>query len=91
MDEPDSMTSKLKEFLGRKLAKSNTKIKKLKRKNKIYNIAYIISTSSSLVILSVLASFTLTIPPLGISILSAISAVLTGISFKFNLTLNLTR
>ena len=84
MDEPDGMTSKLKEFLGRKLAESNTKIKKLKRKNKIYNIAYIISTSSSLVILSVLASFTLTIPPLGISILSAISAVLTGISFKFN-------
>ena len=27
MDEPDGMTSKLKEFLGRKLAESNTKIK----------------------------------------------------------------
>ena len=84
MDEPDSMASKLKEFLGRKLDESNTKIKKLKRKNKIYKTMYMITTSFSIVISSVLASFILTIPPLVISILSASSAVLTGISIKLN-------
>ena len=86
MDEPDSMASKLKEFLGRKLAESNTKIKKLKRKNKIYNIAYIITTLLSIVISSGLASISLlTIPPLVFTILAFSSAVLTGISFKFNI------
>ena len=84
MDEPDGMTSKLKEFLGRKLDKSNIKIKKLKRANKRYKIIYKITTFLSIVISSVLASFTLTIPPLAISILAASSAALTGISIKFN-------
>ena len=78
-------TDKLKEFLGRKLNESQTKIKKQKRKRKITKSLNIITTISSMVISSVLASISmLTIPPMVITILAISSAVLTGISAKFN-------
>jgi len=78
-------TDKLKEFLGRKLNESQAKIKKQKRKRKITKSLNIITTVSSMVISSVLASISmLTIPPMVITILAISSAVLTGISAKFN-------
>ena len=78
-------TDKLKEFLGRKLNESRTKIKKQKRKRKITKSLNIITTVSSMVISSVLASISmLTIPPMVITILAISSAVLTDISAKFS-------
>jgi|SRR5271163_341693 len=78
-------TDKLKEFLGRKLNESQAKIKKQKRKRKITKSLNIITTVSSMVISSVLASISmLTMPPMVITILAISSAVLTGISAKFN-------
>ena len=52
-------TDKLKEFLGRKLNESQTKIKKQKRKRKITKSLNIITTVSSMVISSVLASISI--------------------------------
>jgi hypothetical protein len=78
-------TDKLKEFLGRKLTESQAKIKKLKRKRIINKSLYITTTVSSMVISSVLASISmLTIPPLALTILAISSAILTGISARFN-------
>lgn len=85
MVEHATDTDKLKEFLGRKLNESQAKIKKLRRKRKITKSLNIITTVSSMVISSVLASISmLTIPPMVITILAISSAVLTGISAKFN-------
>ena len=85
MVEHATDTDKLKEFLGRKLNESQAKIKKLKRKRRITKSLYIITTVSSMVISSVLASISmLTMPPMVFTILAISSAVLTGISAKFN-------
>src|SRR6476469_8591913 len=90
MVEHATDTDKLKEFLARKLIESQAKIKKLKRKRKRNKSLYIITTVSSMTISSVLASISmLTIPPLVFTIMSITSAVLTGISAKFNFLLNL--
>ena len=81
----DTDTDKLKQFLGRKLNESQAKIKKLKRKRRITKSLYVITTVSSMVISSVLASISmLTMPPMVFTILAISSAVLTGISAKFN-------
>ena len=75
MVEHATDTDKLKEFLGRKLNESQAKIKKLRRKRKITKSLNIITTVSSMVISSALASISmLTIPPMVITIL-AISSV----------------
>src|SRR5277367_4025194 len=85
MVEHATDTDNLKEFLGRKLNESKVKIKKLGRKRKITKSLNIITTVSSMVISSVLASISmLTIPPRVITILAISSAILTGISAKFN-------
>src|SRR6476469_2060374 len=84
MVEHATDTDKLKEFLGKKLIESQAKIKKLKRKRKINKSLYITTTVSSIIISSVLASISmLTMPPM-VTILAISSAVLTGISAKFN-------
>lgn len=85
MVEHTTDTDKLKEFLGRKLNESQAKIKKQKRKRRITKSLYVITTVSSMVISSVLASISmLTMPPMVFTILAISSAVLTGISAKFN-------
>ena len=85
MVEHATDTDKLKEFLGRKLNESQAKIQKLKQKRKITKSLNIITSVSSMVISSVLASISmLTIPPMVFTILAISSAVLTGISAKFN-------
>ena len=80
-----SISNKLKEYLTRKLTESKAKIKKLKRKRNINKVIIGVSAISSIVISSIIASVSLTIlPPLAVTILSISSAVLTGVTAKFN-------
>ena|ERR687898_2827534 len=79
-----NISEKVKEFLTRKLTESRQKIKKLKRKRTIYNILFITTAGSSIVISVVLAGIsTVTIPPVTVLILSISSGILTGICTKF--------
>ena len=74
----------VKEFLTRKLNKSQYKIKKLKRKRLIYKILFITTAATSITISVILASISsLTLPPVIIPVLSITIGVLTGISVKF--------
>ena len=79
-----NISEKLKEFLIKKLSESRQKIKKLKRERTIYNILFISTAGSSIVISVVLAGIsTVTIPPVTMLVLSISSGILTGISTKF--------
>ena len=81
-----SISEKLNEFFDRKLNESKGKIKKLKQKRKINKVIIYTSTIASIVISSITASASLiVIPPLAVTILSISSAILTGISARFNL------
>ena len=74
----------VKEFLTRKLNKSQYKIKKLKRKLLLYKILFITTAGTSITISVILASISsLTLPPVIIPVLSITIGVLTGISVKF--------
>jgi SMODS and SLOG-associating 2TM effector domain len=80
-----NMSEKLKQFLERKLSESKIIIKKLKRTRNIYKTIMHTCIILSVVISAVTASVSLfVIPPLVIVILSIISAILTGISARFN-------
>ena len=76
------ITDKVKFYLQRKLDDTAHKIKKKKRKKRIIQAIAISTTVTSVVISAVVAS--VTIPPIAISILSASSAVLTGLNLRFN-------
>src|SRR3989441_6477982 len=88
MDETEfTLTNKAKEYLTRKLDESRIKIVKLKRKRKVVKICYYLSVILSVALsalISALAGLTLT-PVYIIPIISIISAILTGLSAKFNL------
>ena len=74
----------VKEYLTRELNKSQYKIKKLKRKRRIYKILFITTAGTSITISVILASISsLTLPPVVIPILSITVGVLTGLSAKF--------
>ena len=80
-----NISEKIKEFLIRKLSESNVKIKKLKQKRNINKTIMYTSTLLSIVISAITASVSLLVmPPLVITILSVTSAILTGISARFN-------
>ena len=87
MTDENTISEKVKTFLGRKLAESQTKLKKLKRKRKIIKISYytlvILSVTTSGVVVS-LTSFA-GVPIIAITILSTFSGILTALSAKFNL------
>ena len=84
MTTEHNISEKVKAFLTRKLTESRQKVKKLKRKRTIYNILFITTAGSSIVISVVLAGIsTITMPPVIIVILSISSGILTGISAKF--------
>ena len=87
MTDENTISEKVKTFLGRKLAESQTKLKKLKRKRKYIKILYytliILSVTTSGVVVS-LTSFA-GVPIIAITILSTVSGVLTALSAKFNL------
>ena len=87
MTDENTISEKVKTFLGRKLAESQTKLKKLKRKRKNLKILYytlvILSVTTSGVVVS-LTSFA-GVPIIAITILSTFSGILTALSAKFNL------
>ena len=88
MDETEfTLTNKAKEYLTRKLDESRIKIVKLKRKRKVVKICYYSSVILSVALsalISALATLSL-LPIYIIPIISIISAILTGLSAKFNL------
>src|SRR5207245_2016894 len=87
MTDENTIPEKVKTFLGRKLAGSQAKLKKLKRRRKIIKILYytiiILSVTTSGVVVS-LTSF-VGVPIIAITILSTFSGILTALSAKFNL------
>lgn len=86
MTDEQSISDKMKVYLERKLADCETKIKKLKFKKKIMKGLYISSTILSIIMSTIVASQTL--PPTYMTILSITSAILTGVSGRFNLQNN---
>ena len=86
MDSVDGirLSENAKDFLTRKLIKSQNRIKKLKRKRKIYKTLFITTAGTSITISIVLASISsLILPPVVVPILTISSGVLTGLSAKF--------
>ena len=86
MVEEHSISEKVKEYLIRKLNDCRTELIKLKRKKKRIQILYISTVVSSIIISTAVVSLTsmISIPIIIITVLSASSAILTGISARFN-------
>ena len=80
------ISDKVKEYLSRKLNDCKRKLIKLKRKKKIIKILYITTVVSSIIISTVVVTLTsvISVPIIVITVLSAGSAILTGISARFN-------
>ena len=87
MTDENTISVKVKTFLARKLAESQTRLTKLKRRRKIIKISYytlvILSVTTSGIVVS-LTSFA-GVPIIAITILSTFSGILTALSAKFNL------
>jgi Protein of unknown function (DUF4231) len=81
-----SISEKVKEYLGRILTNSRTELIKLKRKKKTFQILYISTVISSIIISTAVASLTnmIAVPSIVVTLLSASSAILTGVSARFN-------
>lgn len=79
------LNHKVKLFLDKKMVDSELLIKKLVRKRKYIKILYYSTTIMSIIISSVLCtlSATINLPGAVISTLSILSAIMTGISTKF--------
>ena len=86
MSEEHNISEKVKEYLRRKLDETRHRLKKLKRKRKIIKVIYISTVVSSIVISAVVVSLTslISVPIIVIIVLSAGSAILTGVSARFN-------
>ena len=86
MTEEHNISEKVKAYLQRKLDETKHKLTKLKRKRKIIKIIYISTVVSSIVISTVVASLTsvISVPIIVITVLSSGSAILTGVSSRFN-------
>src|SRR6266516_3257097 len=80
------VSDKLKEYLTRKLNDCKKESMKLKRKRKRIKMLYISSVVTSISISAVVTSLAsmVAIPVIAIAVLSANSAILMGISAKFN-------
>jgi len=81
-----NISEKVKQYLIRKLNDCKHDLIKLKRKRKRIKIIYVTTAVASIIISTAVASLTsvMLIPAIVITILSAISAILTGISARFN-------
>ena len=81
-----NISEKVKEYLIRKLNDCKQALTKLRRKKKIIKILYVSTVVSSIIIATAVASLTsmIFIPAVVITMLSAASAILTGISARFN-------
>jgi len=86
MNEEHNISEKVKEYLGRKLEDCRHKLMKLKRKRKRIKILYVSTVVSSIVISAVVVSLMniVTVPLVVITVLSVSSAILTGVSARFN-------
>jgi hypothetical protein len=86
MTQEYNISEKVKVFLARKLNDCREQIIKLKRKRRIIKILYVSTIVSSIIISTVVASLTsmISVPIIIITVLSAGSAILTGISSRFN-------
>ncbi len=80
------VSDKLKVYLTRKLSDCKKELIKLKRKRKRIKILYISTVVTSISISAVVTSLAsmVAMPIIAIAVLSASSAILTGISAKFN-------
>ena len=76
---------KTKVFLAKRLKEYEKKIIKMKRKRKAVKVAFAFCISSSVVSSTVCASLTAIIPPVAISVLTAVGALAAAVSLKFNL------
>ena len=81
-----NISEKVKVFLARKLNDCKEQIIKLKRKRRIIKILYVSTVVSSIIISTVAASLTsmISVPIIIITVLSVGSAILTGVSSRFN-------
>ena len=81
-----NISEKVKQYLVRKLNDCKHDLIKLKRRKKRIKIIYVTTVVASIIISTAVASLTsvMLIPAIVITILSAISAILTGISARFN-------
>ena len=86
MVEEHNISEKVKDYLRRKLNDCEKKLIKLKRKRTIIKILYVSTVVSSIIISTVVASLTsmISVPIIVITVLSAGSAILTGVSSRFN-------
>jgi len=86
MAEDHNISEKVKDFLKRKLTDCERELAKLKRKRKKVKIVYVSTVVTSIVISGVTVSLTaiISVPVIVITILSAGSAILTGVSARFN-------
>jgi len=81
-----NISEKVKDYLGRKLNDCRKELIKLKRKRRIIKILYVSTVVSSIIISTVAASLTsiISVPIIVITVLSVGSAILTGVSSRFN-------
>ena len=86
MIEEHNISEKVKQYLERKLQDCRNKLIKLKRKRKRIKILYVSTVVTSIIISTVVVSLTgvISVPIIVITGLSASSAILTGISARFN-------
>jgi SMODS and SLOG-associating 2TM effector domain len=81
-----NVSEKSKKYLNKKLEDCQQKLIKLKRKRKLNKTLYIVTVLLSIItsaVVSVISSMTI-VPVIVISVLAAFSAILTGISARFN-------
>jgi tetrahydromethanopterin S-methyltransferase subunit G len=81
-----NISEKVKEYLTRKLEDCRHELVKLKRKRKRIKILYVSTVVSSIIISTVSVSLTsiISVPIIVITVLSSSSAILTGVSARFN-------
>src|SRR5271165_1379618 len=86
MAEEHNISEKVKDYLHRKFNACRKQLIKLKRKRGMIKILYVSTVVSSIIISTVVASLTsmISVPIFIITVLSAGSAVLTGVSSRFN-------
>jgi hypothetical protein len=86
MAEEHNISEKVKDFLKRKLKDCEHELRKLKRKRTKIKILYVSTVVTSIVISTITVSLTaiISVPVIVITILSAGSAILTGVSARFN-------
>jgi len=81
-----NISEKVKQYLTRKLNECRHELTKLKCKKKRIKILYVSTVTASIILSTAVASVATTvfIPAIVITMLSATSAILTGISARFN-------